>query len=140
METEDLSSHVLNPNSGSRRILSLVANRWTVLVMYLLAVSGTMRFNQLQQTLNVSQKVLTHTLRNLEHHGLVERRVYPVIPPKVEYTLTKLGLTLQEPLTHLCHWGETHIAELETALASQQDRTSGNATNHTNSLPEATES
>ncbi|MBA2682191.1 MAG: helix-turn-helix transcriptional regulator [Ktedonobacteraceae bacterium] len=74
--------------------------------------------------LSVSQKVLTHTLRELERHGLVERKVYPVTPPKVEYSLTELGLTLQEPLTHLSRWAETHIADLEKALAAQYDPTS----------------
>lgn len=84
-----------------------------------------MRFGQIQQTLGISQKILTQTLRKLEQHGLVKRAVYPVVPPKVEYALTDLGLTLMDPMNALCRWAETHLADVDTALASQQGRSSG---------------
>src|SRR5256885_9764136 len=57
--------------------------------------------------------MLTQTLRSLERDGLVERKVYPVVPPKVEYSLSKLGRTLIEPLRALCRWSEKHLAELQ---------------------------
>ncbi|HZR40394.1 MAG TPA: helix-turn-helix domain-containing protein [Ktedonobacteraceae bacterium] len=124
METKETALHVFNPDCGSRRVLALIADRWTVLVICLLALRGIMRFGQIQQTLDISQKVLTQTLRKLEQHGLVKRIVYPAVPPKVEYALTDLGLTLMEPMNALCRWADAHLADVDTALASQQDHSS----------------
>ncbi len=124
METKDTALNVLKPDCGSRRVLALIADRWTVLVICLLALQGTMRFGQIQQTLGISQKILTQTLRKLEQHGLVKRTVYPVVPPKVEYALTDLGLTLMDPMNALCRWADTHLADVDTALASQQGHSS----------------
>ena len=115
MEDEVLKPNVLNPNCGSRRVLDLIADKWTMLVIYVLA-RGTRRYSQLQREIEgISHKVLTETLRRMEQDGLVKRKVYPVIPPKVEYTLTALGETLMEPLSTLCHWAENHLNEVELA-------------------------
>lgn len=65
--------------------------------------------------------MLTQTLRNLENNGLVERKVYPVVPPKVEYSLTPLGETLTELLQAICQWAEQHLPELNTARASHDE-------------------
>ena len=65
----------------------------------------------------ISQKMLTQTLRSLERDGLVQRKVHPVVPPKVEYSLTRLGRTLIEPLHALCRWSEKHLAELQANRA-----------------------
>src|SRR6266496_438494 len=65
----------------------------------------------------ISQKMLTQTLRSLERDGLVRRIVHPVVPPKVEYSLTRLGRTLIEPLHALCRWSEKHLAELQSNRA-----------------------
>ncbi len=62
-------------------------------------------------------KMLTQTLRSLERDGLVQRKVHPVVPPKVEYSLTKLGRTLIEPLHALCRWSEKHLHELQANRA-----------------------
>jgi DNA-binding HxlR family transcriptional regulator len=106
---------VFDARCGSQRVLDLVANRWTALVIYALA-AGTLRYSALQRKIEgVSQKMLTQTLRKLERDGLVERRAYPMIPPKVEYSLTRLGRTLIEPLTAICTWAEEHLPELEQA-------------------------
>jgi DNA-binding HxlR family transcriptional regulator len=106
---------VFNEKCGSQRVLDLIANRWTALVIYALA-KGTQRYSELQRTVGgVSQKMLTQTLRNLEGNGLVKRQVYPVVPPKVEYTLTPVGQTLIEPLRAICKWAEEHLQELEQA-------------------------
>ena len=68
------------------------------------------RFNELQRDVgNVTQRMLTKQLRELEDAGLVNREVYPVVPPKVEYSLTKKGETLRPILNALKHWGETHV-------------------------------
>lgn len=105
---------MFDPNCGSRRVLALIADRWTALTIYALA-QGTMRFGQLQRQLGITQKVLTQTLRDLERDGVVQRTVYPVVPPKVEYSLTDLGATLIDPLTAICQWAEAHLPEVEAA-------------------------
>ena len=123
MVDEVLTPNVLDPNCGSRRVLDLIADKWTMLVIYVLA-RGTRRYSQLQREIEgISHKVLTETLRRMEQDGLVKRKVYPVVPPKVEYTLTALGETLMEPLSTLCHWAENHLSEVEQARAyhSNQD-------------------
>lgn len=112
METELLQPNVFDANCGSRRVLALIADKWTAIVVYALA-RGTMRFGELQREVDgISQKMLTQTLRDLERDGLVERTVYPTIPPKVEYSLTMLGMTLREPLAAICHWSENHLPEI----------------------------
>src|SRR5438445_7270719 len=79
---------------------------------------GTMRYAELQRAIGgISQKMLTQTLRSLERDGLVQRKVHPVVPPKVEYSLTRLGRTLIEPLHALCRWSEKHLAELQANRA-----------------------
>jgi DNA-binding HxlR family transcriptional regulator len=121
MVTDDgVQPNVLDPNCGSRQVLGLIADRWTAIVIYALA-RGTMRFGQLQREIGLSQKVLTDTLRALERDGLVQRTVYAVIPPKVEYTLTELGASLIEPLTTLCRWAEEHLPEVHAARTRSRD-------------------
>jgi DNA-binding HxlR family transcriptional regulator len=106
---------VFNPICGSRRVLDLIADKWTAIVVIALA-RGTRRFGQLQRDVGgVSQKVLTATLREMERDGLVLRQVYPVVPPRVEYSLTPLGQTLTEPLAALCLWAEEHMADVDAA-------------------------
>jgi DNA-binding HxlR family transcriptional regulator len=108
---------VFNAKCGSQQVLDLIADRWSALVIYALA-KGTQRYSELQRTIGgVSQKMLTQTLRNLERNGLVRRQVYPVVPPKVEYTLTPLGQTLIEPLRAVCKWAEEHLQDMEQARA-----------------------
>jgi DNA-binding HxlR family transcriptional regulator len=108
---------VLEPQCPSRLVLDRIADKWTALVIQILA-RGTMRYAQLQRAIGgISQKMLTQTLRSLERDGLVQRKVHPVVPPKVEYSLTRLGRTLIEPLHALCRWSEKHLAELEANRA-----------------------
>jgi DNA-binding HxlR family transcriptional regulator len=98
-------------------VLERIADKWTALVIQILA-RGTMRYAELQRTIGgISQKMLTQTLRSLERDGLVQRKVHPVVPPKVEYSLTRLGRTLIEPLHALCRWSEKHLAELQANRA-----------------------
>jgi DNA-binding HxlR family transcriptional regulator len=106
---------VMNPGCGSRMVLDRIADKWTALIIHVLS-SGVKRHSELRRQISgVSQKMLTQTLRSLENDGLVERKVYPVVPPKVEYRLTPLGRTLIEPLEAICKWAEKHLAELEAA-------------------------
>jgi len=113
--------NVFSEQCGSQQVLGLIANKWTTLVIYALA-QGTRRYSELQREIGgVSQKMLTQTLRNLERDGLVQRRLYPVIPPKVEYSLTPLGRTLIDPLRAICRWAEQHLHKLQAARASHGD-------------------
>jgi DNA-binding HxlR family transcriptional regulator len=109
------TEYLLTSNTTSRQTLDLIADKWTVLVIHALRY-GTRRFSDLQRDIEgISQKMLIQTLRKLEQDGLLERQIYPVVPPKVEYTLTPLGKTLLEPLRILCHWGQEHMQEVYTA-------------------------
>jgi DNA-binding HxlR family transcriptional regulator len=88
--------------------LARIGDKWTVLVVELLAGSP-MRFNEIRRTIgNISQRMLTLTLRELERDGLVTRTVFSTIPPRVEYQLTKLGRTLREPLIAVAEWVRKH--------------------------------
>jgi DNA-binding HxlR family transcriptional regulator len=119
MVRNSLKPNVFDENCGSQQVLSLIANKWTALVVCTLA-QDTKRYNELQREIGgISQKMLTQTLRNLEKNGLVERKVYPVVPPKVEYSLTPLGETLTELLQAVCQWAEQHLPELNAARASR---------------------
>lgn len=80
--------------------------RWTILILRDL-FTGTKRFGELKKSLNgVSQKVLTANLRSLEEKGIIEREVFPEVPPRVEYTLTDLGKTLDPIIKSMHDWGE----------------------------------
>ena len=108
---------VLEPQCPSRLVLERIADKWTALVIQILA-RGTMRYAELQRAIGgISQKMLTQTLRSLERDGLVQRTVHPVVPPKVESSLTRLGRTLIDPLQGLCRWSEKHLAELQANRA-----------------------
>src|SRR6478672_2875230 len=101
----------------SRGTLDRLGAKWSLLIVNLLR-NRTMRFAELQREIGgISQKMLTQTLRGLERDGLVQRTVHPVVPPKVEYSLTRLGRTLIEPLQGLCRWSEKHLGELQANRA-----------------------
>jgi DNA-binding HxlR family transcriptional regulator len=99
----------------TRAALDLLDSKWSVAVIILLA-SGMHRHARLVDNIpGLSKKVLTATLRKLERHGIVSRRVYPEIPVRVEYTLTPLGWQLTEPLMALYEWAVAHESELADA-------------------------
>ncbi len=90
-----------------QEIIGRVADKWTMLALETLAEHGTLRFTRLGELMGgVSQKMLTKTLRQMEADGLVLRTVHPVIPPKVEYALTDLGLSLGEAFCGVWLWAE----------------------------------
>jgi DNA-binding HxlR family transcriptional regulator len=92
-----------------------MSDKWATVVIVALA-RGTMRFGELRRQLDgVSQKVLTATLRSMERNGLVTRTVYPVVPPRVDYALTGLGLSLFETLGAICKWGADHMDDVDAA-------------------------
>ena len=96
----------------SRLILDHLADKWAVLIVVRLSF-GTMRFAELRRAIDgISQKMLTVTLRDLERDGLVVRKLYASVPPKVEYSLTPLGSSLVDKVNELCAWAEANIAEV----------------------------
>jgi DNA-binding HxlR family transcriptional regulator len=96
-------------------VLDQVASKWAVMVITSLC-DEPQRFNTIKRRLNgVTQKALTETLRRLEKNGLVARRVIPVSPVAVEYSLTSLGRTLQEPFISLSQWALKHQPDIEAA-------------------------
>lgn len=102
----------------SRLILERIADKWTTLIIGILAQSDRPRFNELRRMIGgISQKMLTQTLRDLERDGLVTRTIYPEIPPRVEYELTPLGRTLCGPLGSLTQWAHDHMDEVKKAQA-----------------------
>jgi DNA-binding HxlR family transcriptional regulator len=115
----------MNPQEefGPRGVLELVADKWSILVIYHLH-KKTLRHTQLKRLVTgVSTRMLSVTLRKLEQNGLVHRMVYPVVPPKVEYSLTELGRTLVKPLKMLCEWSEAHLEDV--IAARDQFKTEG---------------
>ncbi len=109
------SQSVFERGSRSRCALELIADKWAVLIVYALS-RGIMRHNQRHREIEgISQKMPTKTLRRLERDGVIGREVYPVVPPRVEYSLTPLGETLISILAELCAWAEEHIEEVEAA-------------------------
>ena len=106
-------------------LLSRIGDKWTVLVVTTLG-EGPRRFNELRREIpSVSQRMLTLTLRNLERDGLVNRTVTPTIPPRVDYELTALGRSLQQPVLALATWALKHVDDIHGAQArfdAAQDR------------------
>lgn len=103
----------------SRLILDRIADKWTTLVIGILSQAERRRFNELRRMIGgISQKMLTQTLRDLERDGLVKRTIYPEIPPRVEYELTRLGRTLCGPLGSLTQWAHDHMEEVKGAQAA----------------------
>ena len=92
--------------------LEVIEGRWKVLILWHL-FAGTMRFSELRRQLSgVTQKILTQQLRQMERDGLVRRKVYAEVPPRVEYSLTALGKSLRPVVDSMCKWGEKHSQRL----------------------------
>ena len=118
------SWNVFDSHCPTRQVLDLIADKWTVLIIRRLA-EGTLRFAQLRRSVDgISQKVLTNILRSLERDGIVTRRIYASVPPKVEYSLTTLGRSLCNLVEGICGWAEANIEQVLAAreLYSQTPR------------------
>jgi len=103
---------VLNPQCPSRVVLTRLGDKWTMLIVIALS-SGVHRFSELRDKIaEVTPKVLTQSLRALERDGLVDRTVYAVVPPKVEYRLTELGQSLLQPIAAVQHWAENNYSAI----------------------------
>jgi DNA-binding HxlR family transcriptional regulator len=98
-----------------RDIVQRIGDKWSVLIIVVLTQQPR-RFGQLRRAIpDISQRMLTQTLRNLQREGLLERRVFPTNPPSVEYRLTALGVSLLEPLGALVRWADQHRHEIHGA-------------------------
>ncbi|MBG6248324.1 MULTISPECIES: winged helix-turn-helix transcriptional regulator [Symbiopectobacterium] len=107
-------------------VIARVADKWTMLILEVLAEHGKLRFTQLtKHVAGISQKMLTQTLRDMEREGLVIRTVYPVVPPKVEYQLTDLGLSLGAAFCGVWVWAEENLATIKYARAAFVQRKKG---------------
>jgi len=106
-----------------REIIERVADKWTMLVLEVLEEHGVVRFTRLGELVgDISQKMLTKTVRQMERDGLVTRTVHPVIPPKVEYELTELGRSLGEAFCGVWVWVEAHGEEIARSRAAFEKR------------------
>ena len=93
--------------------LMLISDRWKVLIIRDL-IGGTRRFGELKKSVgNISQKVLTANLRSMEQSGLLTRKVYPEVPPRVEYTLTETGYSLKPVLDAMVEWGTEYKKQMQ---------------------------
>ncbi|WP_159714857.1 winged helix-turn-helix transcriptional regulator [Geminicoccus flavidas] len=112
---------VFEQDCAPRRVLELFTVKWTSMVLHALQhlPGRTARTSALQRSLpGISKKMLVQTLRDMEQRGLVARRVYDVVPPKVEYTLTPLGVRFAEPIEMLYLWGEQNKEALDQLQAA----------------------
>lgn len=109
----------------ARDILTRIGDKWTVLAVVMLG-AGPMRFTELKRAIDgISQRMLTLTLRTLERDGLVSRTVFPTVPPRVDYALTPLGMTLLRTLKDLSDWASANADEITRARAAYDDREGG---------------
>ena len=98
-----------------RGILDKIGDKWSMLLILTLS-AGPLRFNAVKRSLpDISQKMLTQTLRDLQRDGMVAREVFPTVPPAVEYRLTELGASILEPFGHLVAWANGHQGQIELA-------------------------
>lgn len=96
------------PNCCVKATLSLIGNKWKVLIIRDL-LTGPKRFSELKKSIDgISQKVLTSNLRTMEEDKLLTRKIYPEVPPKVEYTLTEIGYRLEPVLTAMANWAQEY--------------------------------
>jgi len=106
-----------------RSLLDRIGDKWPMLVISLLGGFGTLRFNELNQKMGkISQKMLTITLKNLEADGLISRKMYAQIPPRVEYSLTNLGISLLPTIDALSNWALANIPEVMESRERYKNR------------------
>lgn len=117
LNSAEMAKHVdttpFLPSCPIRNILTRIGDKWSILVLYTLEQNGTMRFNALQKEIpDISQKMLTVTLRMLEEDGLVSRQVYAEVPPKVEYTLTDRAHSFLPHMNALIGWAKENMNDI----------------------------
>ena len=105
--------NALYPNCPVRNVLSRVGDKWSMLILFTLESHPTIRFKELQRNIpDISQKILTATLKTLEADGLVKREVFPEVPPRVEYSLTAKGLSVLPLIDNLLTWASDNMEDI----------------------------
>ncbi len=116
MERKKIKKFADSENCPVRNVIDRIGDKWSVLVLLLLEEEEILRFNEIYKSIEtISQKMLTVTLKKLEEDGLINRTVYPQIPPKVEYNLTERGTSLMPHLHALVDWASDNIGEIKIA-------------------------
>jgi DNA-binding HxlR family transcriptional regulator len=106
-----------------RNILDHFGDKWSILILMELKKNNVMRFNALNRMIpDISQKMLTITLRTLETDGLVTRKIYPEVPPRVEYQLTEVGYSLIPHILHLVEWALEHREAIFMSRAAYENK------------------
>lgn len=109
---QNVQPDVFRVDCGSRRVLDLIADTWSILILYALRPEP-LRYSELERKIEgISQKMLTHTLRQLEHNGLIVRIIKDDESSRSSYALSEIGHTLLVPLESLCEWAQNYIADL----------------------------
>ena len=118
-----------NPHDPVERVemvMGIISGKWKPAIIYALVTNGTLRFNDLRRLMpKVSQRILTQQLRDLERHGIVKRVPHPQVPPRVEYSVTRLGQSLHPIFKSVCRWADKNFADVDAATAERrktQDR------------------
>ena len=123
MDSELVRGNLFAADCPSRQVLDRIGDRWSVLVVRVLA-DGTLRHGEIAARIGgITPKMLTQTLRGLERDGLVSRTAYAEIPPRVDYALTDLGRDLVSLMGALEDWAETHIEDVDAARTAYDART-----------------
>ena len=105
--------NALYPNCPVRNVLSRVGDKWSMLILFTLESHPTIRFKELQRNIpDISQKILTATLKTLEADGWIKREVFPEVPPRVEYSLTAKGLSLLPLIDNLLTWASDNMEDI----------------------------
>ena len=117
-----VTANVFNAGCPARAVLEMLAEKWALLLVHMLA-RGPARTSELRRQIGgISEKMLIQTLRRLERNGLVARHAYPEVPPRVEYELTALGASLSGPITVLDRWVEEHLPQVSAAQRAFDQR------------------
>jgi len=112
MKTNEIRN-ALYPNCPIRNVLSRVGDKWSMLILFTLENYPTIRFKELQRNIpDISQKMLTATLKALEADGLISREVFPEVPPRVEYALTEKGKSLLPLIDNLLTWASNNMEDI----------------------------
>lgn len=116
MEEKILKNFKANGRCPIRDVIARLGDKWSILILITLKVNGRLRFSEIQRTINdISQRMLTLSLRSMEADGIISRKVYAEIPPRVEYELTELGETLFPHLKALIGWAEDNLDDIMTS-------------------------
>lgn len=121
MNEEKIINNIKEGICPIRDIIASLSDKWSLLVIYTLSTNPKMRFGEVQKSISdISQRMLTVTLRSLEADGLVSRQIYPEVPPRVEYQLTNLGYSLLDPLKELVNWARENSTIIQESRNNYQ--------------------